>query len=178
VNERKGLIQVYTGDGKGKTTAAVGQAIRALGRGFKVMIVQWLKDGRSGEIPVLKKLGIEVVVWGGEYGKKMIAGIPLRDIHTIQKESESFLHKITEKIRNYHYDLVIFDEINVALKSRLIDREKFLSWLRNKPDFLEVILTGREASPEILSQADLVTEMKKIKHPYDKGTKMRKGVEY
>lgn len=178
MNGKKGLIQVYTGNGKGKTTAAVGQAIRALGRGFKVIVVQWLKNGQSGEVPVLKKLGIEVVVWGGEYGKKMITGTPLKDRYTIQKESESFLNQVIEKIRNHHYDLVIFDEINVAIKSGLIEEEKFLNWLRNKPYSLEVILTGREASPEILSQADLVTEMKNIKHPYDKGTKMRKGVEY
>jgi len=175
---RKGLIQIYTGNGKGKTTAAVGQAIRALGRGYRVMMVQWLKKNNSGEIPVLKRLGVEVLSWGGDYGKKLIANLPLEDIDKIIQENEAFFKQVMEKIKKGKYDLLILDEINVAIKLGLIEEDEVLKWLKNKPPSLEVILTGREATSQLLAIADLVTEMKKVKHPYDRGVKMRKGVEY
>jgi cob(I)alamin adenosyltransferase len=175
---KKGLIQIYTGNGKGKTTAAVGQAVRALGRGYRVMMVQWLKDGSSGEIVVLKKLGVEALSWGGDYGKKLIANLPLEDKGKIIQKSEAFFEQVVEKIKGGRYDLLILDEITIAVKLGLIGEDKVLRWLKNKPSSLEVILTGGEVTSRLVSIADLITEMKKVKHPYEQGIKMRRGIEY
>lgn len=175
----RGLIQVYTGDGKGKTTAAVGQALRFLGRDCRVIMAQFLKQkDASGEVLILKKLGVEILFWGGDYGKRLIANLPLENVENIRKEGEKFLKEVMQRIKNKRYDLLILDEISVAINHGLIREKNLIELLRNKPDFLEVIITGRGAPSGIISIADLVTEMRKIKHPYDREIKLRKGVEY
>jgi len=176
---KKGLIQVYTGNGKGKTTAAVGQMVRATGRGYKVMMVYWLKEeGISGEMEILKKLGVKILFWGGKYGKKLVTNTPLGNIDKIKEDSKNFLSQLKEQIKKEGYDLLILDEINIALSYDLVEEKEVLNFLKDKPPSLEIILTGRKAPERILVVADLVTEMKKIKHPHDRGIKMRKGIEY
>lgn len=176
---RRGLIQVYTGDGKGKTTAAVGQAIRFLGRDYRVMMAQFLKEKDvSGEILILKKLGVKVLFWGGEYGRRFLANLPLDDIEGIRREGEDFLRRVMEEVKNKGYDLLILDEINVAMNYGLIRENEVLRLMRDKPVSLEVIMTGRRAPSGIISIADLITDMRKVKHPYDQGIRIRKGVEY
>lgn len=175
---KKGLIQVYTGDGRGKTTAATGQIIRAIGRGYRVMMVYWLKEeGSSGEMQILKKLGVETLFWGSQYGKKLMSSISIENKGTLREKSRRFLDQIKNQMKK-GYDLLVMDEINVALNHGLVEEKSLLNFLEKKPSSLEIILTGRRMPQYILTVADLITEMRKIKHPYDWGTKMRKGIEY
>ena len=170
----KGLIQVYTGDGKGKTTAALGLALRAAGRNMKVLIVQFMKKWDYGElhsvelIPniTLKTFGTKDFVYKGK-AKKI-------DYVEAQK---AFSFGI-EGIQSGNYDIVIFDELNMALYYELLNAKEVVEKLKRKPDNVEVVITGRRAPQEIVEVADLVTEMKEIKHPYQKGIEARKGIEY
>jgi len=170
----KGLIQVYTGDGKGKTTAALGLALRAAGRNMKVLIVQFMKKWDYGElhsvelIPniTLKTFGTKDFVYKGK-AKKI-------DYVEAQK---AFSFGI-EGIQSSNYDIVIFDELNMALYYELLNAKEVVEKLKRKPDNVEVVITGRRAPQEIVEVADLVTEMKEIKHPYQKGIEARKGIEY
>lgn len=176
---RKGLIQVYTGNGRGKTTAATGQIIRAVGRDFRVMVVYWLKeDNSSGEMSMLKKLGVKTFFWGGIYGKKLAQDKTIQEKQKIQENCAHFLDQVKAEIEKQRYDLLVFDEINIALQCGLMEKEKFFDFLRDKPVSLEIILTGRRAPQDIIDIADLVTEMREIKHPYKQGIKMRKGIDY
>ena len=169
---KKGLIQVYTGNGKGKTTAAVGQAIRALGRGYKVCFIQFFKQPTSGEIKILKNFP----------DLKLVHPLPLypekKNLPLLQRKAKGLLSFISKIIKSKTYDLVILDEVNIALREGFLDKTIFLDLLKNKPKSVEVILTGRGATEKIIKAADLVTEMKEIKHPFKKGVKARKGIEY
>ena len=171
----KGLIQIYTGDGKGKTTAAVGQAVRAKGRGFNVYVIQFLKkNDSSGEQGVLRKMGIDVKCFGGDYAFRKLTQKEV-------KKAKVFFGKIVDEIANEieqkRCDIVILDEINVLVRENLLDKEEVVEFIKNKPQNTELILTGRGADKEIIGLADLVTECVKIKHPYDKKVKARKGIE-
>lgn len=175
----KGLIQIYTGGGKGKTTAAVGQAIRAKGRGYRTIMVYWLKEqDSSGEMKILKKLGVETFFWGSEYGKNLLTHTPVKNIEKINISSGRFLEKIKNQVKKENCDLLIMDEVNVAVDHNLLEEEQLINFLKNKPPSLEVILTGRRASQRIMAIAHLITEMRKVKHPYNCGIKIRKGIEY
>ena len=176
--KKERLIQVYTGNGKGKTTAAVGQVVRALGRDWRVVMVYWLKEaGTSGEMEILKKLGVKTLFWGGRYAKKLAGNTPLENIDRIREEGRSFFRHIMEQMKKEEYDLLVLDEINVAINRGLVEEEELFSFLEHKPASLEVILTGRGASAKIMATANLATEMRKVKHPYDLGTKMIKVIE-
>jgi len=175
---RKGLVQVYTGEGKGKTTAAIGEALRARGRGYKVLLVQFLKGKKgSGEISILEELGVKVICKGKELGLSLNRMVE-DERRTIREEWGNFLDKINEEVLAEGYDLLILDEINVACHYGLTDENKLLRFIKEKPDGLEIILTGRYASPRLIKTAHLVSEIKKIKHPYNEGIKARKGVEF
>jgi cob(I)alamin adenosyltransferase len=175
---RKGLVQVYTGDGKGKTTAAVGQALRARGTGHRVMLVQFLKGKKgSGEISALEELGVKVICKGKELGLSLNR-IVEDERRTIREEWGNFLDKINEEVLAESYDLLILDEINVACHYGLIDENKLIRFIKEKPDGLEMVLTGRYASPRLMKTAHLVSEIKKIKHPYNEGIKAREGIEF
>ena len=175
---RKGLVQVYTGDGKGKTTAAVGQALRARGRGHRVMLVQFQKGKKgSGEISALEELGVKVICKGKELGLSLNR-IVEDERRTIREEWGNFLDKINEEVLAESYDLLILDEINVACHYGLIDENKLIRFIKEKPDGLEMVLTGRYASPRLMKTAHLVSEIKKIKHPYNEGIKAREGIEF
>ena len=175
-----GYIQVYTGNGKGKTTASLGLAMRALGRGWKVLIVMFTKGGNDyGELiffstlcPELKdkvkivQAGLDRIV----YSTNMSAG----DSKQIQKGWE-----IAKKaIQHDEYQLIILDEANIALDLKLIDLNEMIDVLKNKPEEMEIVLTGRNAKEEIIDIAHLVSEIKPVKHYWDKGIKARKGIEF
>jgi len=171
----EGLVQVYTGDGKGKTSAAFGLALRAIGRGLKVYIIQFIKGGFDyGELYVIDKLpNIELKAFGR--GTFVTEKPPKKEDIEHAEDAFQLAKKIVE---SGEYDVVVLDEINVALNLKLISIENVLELIKNKPKHVELVLTGRYASNEIIEAADLVTEMKEIKHPYNKGFQARKGIEY
>lgn len=167
------MIQVYTGNGKGKTTAALGLALRAAGAGLKIYIGQFLKGKSYSELNSLKKIeNIKVE----QFGKKcFIKRMPSRkDIEL----ARTGLKKIRKIISKNNYNVVILDEINVALKFRLLTLKDVIKIIQKTPRKIELVLTGRWAHPEILKIADLVTEMKEVKHYFKNGIKARKGIEY
>lgn len=169
----KGLIQIYTGDGKGKTTAALGLALRAIGWGMKVCMIQFAKNQKVGEIIISKTKIPQLSIH--QFGQKQLIKKPIQKDKLIAQKG---LIKAEKIIRSQKYDIVILDEINIALYHKLLDEKKVLEILKNKPESVEIVLTGRKASKKIIAAADLVTEMKSIKHPFEKNIKARKGIEY
>ncbi len=171
----KGLVQVYTGNGKGKTSAAFGLALRAIGRGLKVYIIQFIKGGFDyGELYIIDKLpNLKLKAFGR--GKFVTQKPPGKEDIKLAEEALQLAKGVVE---SREYDLVILDEINVALNLKLISLEKVLELVRSKPKHVELVLTGRYAPSEIIEAADLVTEMREVKHPYNKGFQARKGIEY
>jgi cob(I)alamin adenosyltransferase len=170
-----GLIEVYTGDGKGKTTAALGLAVRASGEGLRVYIIQFMKGWpHYGELVALQhQPNITLVQFGRpEFARR--EGPDPRDVRMAQAAWQHGLDILTAG----KYDVVILDEINVALDYGLLSLDQVLALLDAKPPHVELVLTGRAAHPQIIERADLVTEMRSIKHPYDKGVKARRGIEY
>lgn len=170
---KKGYIQVYTGNGKGKTTAALGLALRAVGAGLKVYIIQFLKGLSYSEIKSLKKIrNIKVEQFGAKcfIGKK-----PAQTDFELAKKA---LLKVKKILLSKKYDVVILDEINVAIHFKLVSQKQVLVLLKNKPKNTELILTGRYAKKQIIKKADLVTEFKEVKHYYKKGILARKGIEF
>lgn len=173
----KGLIQVYTGEGKGKTTAAIGQALRACGHNLKVGYVYFHKEPKScesGELEPLKKLGVEIFGFAKKHPK---FGQEL-DRDEIRKECLEALKFIKKVYREKKYDILILDEVIISVRDGFLKEEELLKILDCKPKNLELILTGRGASERIAEKADLVSEIRKIKHPYDSGVSARKGIEY
>jgi cob(I)alamin adenosyltransferase len=171
----KGMVQVYTGNGKGKTSAAFGLALRAIGRGLKVYIIQFIKGGFDyGELYIADKLpNLKLKAFGR--GKFVTEKPPAKEDVKLAEEA---LKLAEETVKGGEYDIVILDEINVALNLKLIKTEKVIELIKKKPKHVELILTGRYAPDEIIEAADLVTEMREVKHPYNKGFQARKGIEY
>lgn len=172
----KGLTQVYTGDGKGKTSAALGLALRAIGWGFKVHMIQFIKGGdfKHGELHIIEQLpDFKLKAFG--QGRYITEQPPLVEDVKRAKEALKFAEEI---VNSGEYDIVILDEINVALNLRLIKTNEVVELIKNKPKHVELVLTGRYAPSEIIDAADLVTEMREVKHPYAQGTLGRKGIEY
>ena len=165
----KGKILVFTGDGKGKTSAAMGTAIRAIGHGKRVIIIQFLKKGEYGEVKALRDAGVEVYQFGsGEF----VFQPHEKDF----RRAEEAVNFTLEKIRENPF-LLILDEINVALSMGVVKLKDIIDLLDARGE-THIILTGRNAPPEILQKADLVTEMKNIRHYYDEGEKAMEGLEY
>lgn len=170
---KKGLVQIYTGNGKGKTTAAFGLALRASGCGLKVYMLQFLKGGLYSEIKALKKIrNIKIE----QCGRGCIIKRKPRKIDI--ESAQQGLLKAQKNIMSGKYDVAILDEANIALNLGLIKIKDIVNIIRRKPSSLELILTGRSCPRTLLKHADLVTEMKEIKHPYKKGIKARLGIEY
>jgi len=171
----QGLVQVYTGNGKGKTSAAFGLALRAIGRGLKVYIIQFIKGGFDyGELYTVDRFpNLELKAFGRG---RFVTEKPPNEEDV--KLSEEALALAEEVVKGGEYDIVILDEINVALNLKLIDLERVLELINNKPKHVELVLTGRYAPKEIIKAANLVTEMKEVKHPFNKGYQARKGIEY
>jgi len=171
----KGLIQVYTGNGKGKTSAAFGLALRAVGRGLKVYMIQFIKGGFDyGELFTVRNLSNFTLKAFGR-GKFVTSKPPQKEDVDLAQEA---LHLAERIVQSGNYNIVILDEINVALDLNLISLEDVLKLIKRKPPSLELVLTGRNAHEEVITAADLVTEMKEIKHPFHKGIEARKGIEY
>ncbi len=174
----KGLIIIYYGNGKGKTTAALGVALRAIGYNHNVCMIQFIKgEWDYGELYSSNKLkpNFELIVTG-----KGFVGI-IDDDHLIDehiRSSKNALKIASEKIRSNKYNTIILDEINYALKLNLITESEIISLLDSKPTEQNIIMTGNYISNKMLELADLVTEMKEIKHPYKKGIKARKGIDF
>lgn len=173
--EGRGFIYVFTGEGKGKTTAAIGQTVRSLGQGWKVLIIQFIKQIISGEVEPLRKLGIEIYPMGMGY-VGILTDQKEKEIH-IQAAEKAF-DFVKEKVGKKDYDLLVLDEINNAVALGLLDVSEVLEFLKNKPRDLSLILTGRDAPKEFIEIADLVSEVRDIKHPHEKGAKAKKGIEF
>ncbi len=170
------MLIVITGNGKGKTTSAIGQGIRALGRGKKVLMVQFIKSPqwKSGEDFVIEKLkGFDLIKGGKGFVGILGDNLPFEE-HQLSAQKTFELAKAKLK----DYDFLILDEINVALSLKLLDKDKVLSFLKEVPEEKVVILTGRGALPEIIELADLVSEIKEVKHPFKEGKKAKIGIEY
>jgi cob(I)alamin adenosyltransferase len=169
----RGYVQVYTGDGKGKTTAAIGLAIRAAGAGYKVFIAQFIKMGDYSEIKGLRRFADLITV--EQFGLGRFAnGKPLpEDIKAAQRG----LERVQSIMQSDIYKVIILEEANVATKYGLIKVQDLLGLIVNKPYETELVITGRGASPRIIDSADLVTEMVAIKHYYEKGVPARLGIE-
>ncbi|MFQ6074357.1 MAG: cob(I)yrinic acid a,c-diamide adenosyltransferase [Candidatus Bathyarchaeia archaeon] len=172
---KKGLVQVYTGDGKGKTSAAFGAALRAIGRGLKVYIIQFIKGGFDyGELYIVEKLpNLKLAAFGR--GRFVTDVSPQEEDVKLAREALELAKRV---VQSGEYDMVILDEINVALNLKLVNMNEALLLIKNKPEHVELILTGRYAPRQVIEAADLVTEMKEIKHPFTQGVKPRKGIEY
>jgi cob(I)alamin adenosyltransferase len=171
---QRGLVQIYTGNGKGKTTAALGLALRAVGGGLKVYLGQFIKKGSTCEIKALRRFYPDIIV--RQYGRGcFIKGKPSpADILSAQMG----LKDMNRAMCCGKYDLVIADEIICALNAGLVSTKDILQLIGKKPVPVELVLTGRDAPASIIKRADLVTEMRKVRHPFDRGFSARKGIEY
>ena len=176
--ETKGLILVHTGDGKGKTTAGLGLALRAWGSGLRVLILQFIKGGwKYGELEAIERLGqLDGRIEIRPLGLGLMRSDEDREKHI--RAAAKALQESERMMVSGQYDLIIFDEINYAVKFGLISLDDVLALLDKKPEKLHVLLTGREARPELIERADLVTEMKLVKHPYQQGIKAQQGIEF
>lgn len=171
-----GLIHIYCGDGKGKTTAATGLAVRAAGAGKNVLFVQFSKSGNSSEIKILESVNnITVCTALDHHGL-------LQDLSEEERDKTCcsymrLFHDVCTKAQN-NIDLLVLDEVISACNYQVIEESSLITFLKTNPSALEIVLTGREPSNDLLALADYITEMKKIRHPYDKGTEARKGIEF
>ena len=183
----EGLVQVYTGSGKGKTTAALGLALRAAGHGLRVCVIQFMKGGwDSGERAAAARLAPELEIhaygapqWGergeAEEGRPWWELPPSAEDSAQAQEGMVFARRA---VTSGDWDIVVLDEIFGALRHELIPLDQVLSLICAKPPRVELLLTGRDAPPEIIKTADLVTDMEAVKHPFQRGVKARRGIEY
>ncbi len=174
---RRGLIIVNTGPGKGKTTAAMGTALRAVGQGMRVLMLQFLKGSwHYGELDAVQAFGEKFVM--KQMGRGFVkVGAEKPDPEDVRMVEEAW-NQSAEAILSGRWDVVILDEINYAISYGMLDPGKVAETLRKKPDMVHVILTGRNAHPTIIDLADTVTEMRQVKHAYEKGVMAQRGIEY
>ena len=171
----KGLIHIYTGEGKGKTTSAIGLALRSRSRGKRILFVQFFKEkDDQSELSLLQQLGVKILVFDEI---KSPFFYPSIDRNTLRDEAEKALHILQELISSNAFDLVVLDEFICLVSEDVISESEAIGFLKNKPVSLELVLTGRGATERIMAEADYVTYMKHIKHPYDRGIQARKGIE-
>ena len=174
---RRGLIIVNTGPGKGKTTAAMGTALRAVGQGMKVLMLQFLKGSwHYGELDAVKAFGDNFVMKQMGRGFVKVGGAE-PDPEDVKMVEEAW-NESREAILSGKWDLVVLDEINYAISYGMLDPAKVVEALKQKPEMVHVILTGRNAHPTIVELADTVTEMRQVKHAYEKGVEAQRGIEY
>ena len=172
---RKGLVIVNTGEGKGKSTAALGMLLRAWGRGFRVCVIQFIKaeTGQWGEVKAAKKLGIEWHTTGDGFTWTS------KDMEQTTARAIKGWELAQEKITSDQYDLIVLDEFTYALHFGWLETTQVIDWLKaNKPADLHLVITGRDAPADLIQYADLVTEMLAIKHPFDQGIKAQAGIEF
>ena len=169
-----GLIHIYTGNGKGKTTAAIGLGLRATGAGLKVYMIQFMKGRRYSELDALQHQKNFTII---QFGRDEFVNKAKPDAVDIDLAHKGFKHA-QQIISEGKYDLVILDELNVAVDYKLIPLNDVMKLLQEKPAHVELVLTGRYAAPELIKHADLVSEILEIKHPYQKGVTSRKGIDW
>ncbi len=174
---RRGLIIVNTGPGKGKTTAAMGTALRAVGQGMRVLMLQFLKGSwHYGELDAVQAFGDKFIM--KQMGRGFVkVGTEKPDPEDVRLVEEAWA-EAAEAINSREWDLVILDEINYAISYGMLNPEKVVEVLKSKPELVHVILTGRNAHPTIVEIADTVTEMRQVKHAYEKGVMAQRGIEY
>lgn len=171
-----GLVHIYTGDGKGKTTSSIGLIIRALGAGLKVVFCQFLKSGKSSELNILKALdNLTYVSKEGVNG--FINQLSEREIEKIKNMHNDMLDECIDLCKLGKCDVLVLDEIMAAINLNVVDYDKVLYFLKNRPDNIEIVMTGRDPKPELIEIADYISEIKKIKHPFDNGINARVGIE-
>jgi len=175
--ENKGLLIVYTGPGKGKTTCALGTAFRAVGQGLRVLMVQFIKGSwHYGELDAAKAFGDRFIM--KQMGRGFVkVGAEKPDPEDVRMVEEAWAEGV-QAIQSGEWDLVILDEINYAISYGMLDPAKVAEALKQKPEMVHVILTGRNAHPTIVELADTVTEMRQVKHAYEKGVLAQRGIEY
>ncbi|MFI3172328.1 MAG: cob(I)yrinic acid a,c-diamide adenosyltransferase [Eubacteriales bacterium] len=174
----KGLVHIYHGDGKGKTTCAIGLAMRALGAGYRVIFVQFLKGGDTSELKVLEHLErVEVVRAKKDY--KFTWLLTEEELGLLKSEHNILLEEAIARchIQDDERILLVLDELCATYEKKLIDQEKVLDFIKNRFDNIEVVITGRNPAKELLDLADYVSEIKKVKHPMEVGIYARKGIE-
>ncbi len=171
----KGYIQVYTGNGKGKTTAAIGQSLRAVGNGLRVYFVQFMKNFPYGEVSRLEKMSPNLVL--KRYGTDDFVFKKKPPSKALIQEMESGLRETEQKMLNESFDIIVLDEILVSIYFKIFSENRVLKFLKNKPSKTEIILTGRYCPEAIMELADLVTNMTEVKHYYQKGVSARRGIE-
>ena len=177
----RGLVQIYTGDGKGKTTAALGLAVRAAGQGNRILIYQFLKPAKlkTGERAAMQKLSPQITIEALDANWDLCADkSDEKAVLDTKLKIKDALVKISSLAEGRNYDLIILDEIVYCLSKGLADIEDIRNIVEKKDDKVEIVMTGRGAKKELVALADLVTEMRKVKHPFDRGIKARRGIEY
>lgn len=177
--DKLGLIHVITGEGKGKTTAAVGLAVRAAGQGLKVLMIQFFKMDvdESGEKTIIRERIPEIELIRSNVRHPIFTG-PQTDMEKVKSSLNETFDLAVKKISEGGFDLLILDELNNAMRPGWVPVEKVLKFLNEKPEGLEVVITGRHAPDAILERADYVSKIDFLKHPYEKGIGARKGIEY
>ncbi|MFY9175291.1 MAG: cob(I)yrinic acid a,c-diamide adenosyltransferase [Peptococcia bacterium] len=174
----RGYVQIYTGEGKGKTTAAFGLAMRAVGRGLKVLFCQFMKGTATGELNVAAKLAPLLTIHRYGITGKFSWQLNEYELEELKNAIAEGFQEAQSIAQEGKYDVLILDEILVAVKENLLEAEDVCQLILTKSPRTELVLTGRYAAPEILELADLVTEMKEVKHYYAKGVPAREGIEY
>ncbi len=171
-----GLIHIYCGDGKGKTTASIGLAVRCSGHGNRVLLVQFLKSRKTGELNSLALLP-NIEIMRGKETPKFTFQMNDEEKAQVKKDHLALFDKVKQKCRDEHIDLLIMDEVVGACNTGVFDLDALVDFLKNKPAELEVVLTGRNPAPQLVELADYVSEICKRKHPYEKGIPARTGIE-
>lgn len=173
MTDEKGFVHIYTGDGKGKTTAALGLVCRAVGAGWNVLFAQFLKKGRFSEIAALERFGDQVKVL--QFGSgRFVGGRPSGD--DIRRASKG-LEQVAELVCSGHYDMAVLDEVNIALHLGMLETKDVIHLVENRPARMEIVMTGRNSPEALMEHADLITECRLVKHYYDRGIKARTGIE-
>lgn len=177
MEEQRGLVIIHTGNGKGKTTAALGLALRTYGQGMKVLILQFIKGAwKYGELKALEKFAPDIVI--EQAGEGFVRRAEGRELEEHRAAAMAALEKAKREMQSGKWDMVILDELNYAVQFELVPMEAVLDLVAQKPDKLHLVITGRNARGELIEAADLVTEMREVKHPLKQGVKAQRGIEF
>ena len=171
-----GLIHIYTGEGKGKTTACIGLAVRCAGHDNRVLLVQFLKGRPTGELKSLALIP-NIEIWRGKETKKFTFQMTAEEKAQVLKDHMALFQKVKEKCLAGEVELLILDEVLGSINAGVFDKDELLDFLKHKPNSLEVVLSGRNPAPELVEMADYVSEICKRKHPFEKGIPARTGIE-
>lgn len=174
----KGLVHIYTGDGKGKTTAAIGLGIRACGRGMKVLMVQFLKGMDTGELKTVEKLKPDFVIVRMNEQKEFIWNMNDEQKRKLQESVSETFDFVINAVKSGEWSVIILDEIMAAISNGLISVDAVADLVKSKPENLELVMTGRNAPQKLIALADYVSEIKAVKHPFENGVKARRGIEF